>query len=57
MLENVFFSFQISSSVIHVLAMRSVKGFRVFSVGNVELIFQDLFTLRMLRPSSSSIYA
>ena len=29
---------------------------RVFSVANVELIFQNWFTLNMARPSSSSIH-
>ena len=30
---------------------------RIFSVGNVELIFQNWSTLSMPRPSSSSIHA
>ena len=30
---------------------------RVFSVGNVELIFKNWFRLSMLRPSSLSIHA
>ena len=30
---------------------------RVFSVGNVELIFQNCFTLSMPRPSNSLIHA
>ena len=50
MLESVFYEiFGVSDSLGEMI--------RVFSVGNVELIFQNWFTLRRLCPSSSSIHA
>ena len=53
MLESVFFLnvdvFGVTDSV--------GERIRVFSVGNVELIFKNWFRLNMLRPSSLSIHA
>ena len=53
MLESVFFLnievFGVSDSL--------GEKIRDFSVGNVELIFKNWFTLSMLRPSSLSIHA
>ena len=53
MLESVFFEnvevFGVNDSV--------GERFRVFSVGNVELIFKNWFRLDTLRPSSLSIHA
>ena len=47
MLESVFFG--VNDSV--------GERIRVFSVGNVELIFKNWFRLSMRRPSSLSIHA
>ena len=53
MLESVFFVnvevFGVTDSV--------GERIRVFSVGNVELIFKNWFRLSMLRPTSLSIHA
>ena len=50
MLKSVFF---LNAEVFVV----SDSLFERISVGNVELIFKNLFTLSMPRPSSSSIHA
>ena len=55
MLESVFF---LNVEVFGVSIGDSVgERIRVFSVGNVELIFKNWFRLSMRRPSSLSIHA
>ena len=53
MLESVFFL------NVEVFGVSGSLGERIhiFSVGNVELIFENWFRLSMLRPSSLSIHA
>ena len=54
MLESVFF---LNVEVFGDINDSVGERIRVFSVGNVELIFKNWFTLNMLRPSSLSIHA
>ena len=54
MLESVFF---LNVEVFGVVNDSVGERIRVFSVGNVELIFKNWFRLSMRRPSSLSIHA
>ena len=53
LLESVFFV------IVEVFGVSNSLGerIRIFSVGNVELIFKNWFTVSMPRPSSSLIHA